>query len=139
MRVLLFAGAVRQTVSESHQTLSEALVDGVTPSSRSCRTGTQHWGGGGGADRHQSETHRDPMIDKLFENRSLCHVRRACLNPWCGSPPASSHCSQIQAAVGGRQASTVAFTKTSRCLSQAQFSIFITHNNCRRRCMLRKS
>lgn len=32
MRVLLLAGAVRQTVAQSHQTLSETLVDGVTPS-----------------------------------------------------------------------------------------------------------
>lgn len=38
--VLIFLGTVGQAVSQSHQTLSEALIDGVTPPGGGGRAGT---------------------------------------------------------------------------------------------------
>lgn len=45
VRVLVLVSAVRQAVAQSHETLSETLVDGVTPSGWRCshRTRAQHW------------------------------------------------------------------------------------------------
>lgn len=63
--VLFFAGAVRQAVSKSHETLSKALVDGVAPSCRGYGTWTQHWKS---THTHKSYIWKDSVIDRLFDN-----------------------------------------------------------------------
>lgn len=64
VRVLFFAGVVCQAVSKGHQTLSKALVDGVTPSGRSGGTRTQHWGKTH-ASKQTEELHLDRFRDCL--------------------------------------------------------------------------
>lgn len=56
MCVLILAGAVCQTVSQSHQTLSKPLVDGVTPSHCSNRARGQHW-------KTHTHTHRESWTE----------------------------------------------------------------------------
>lgn len=63
MCVLILVGAVCQTVSQSHQTLSKTLVDGVTPSRCSNRAWGQHW---------KTHTHTEKLNWKL---NTLCNIK----------------------------------------------------------------